>query len=84
MQPGLQLTAVQTLFDTIPDSLNPNSTSWLVYDDTAPLPTPALLDAFNEFDDFKLVPTDGEELLGPVDYSFNLDLTMGNLGDGAN
>lgn len=74
----------QTLFDVIPDALNPNSTGYLVYDDAASLPTPSLLDEFNEFDDFKLVPTDGEELLGPVDYSFNLDLTMGNLGDGAN
>lgn len=74
----------QSLFDTVPASLNPNGTGWLVYDDTAPLPTPALLDTFNEFDDFTLIPTDGEELLGPVDYSFNLDLKMGNLGDGAN
>ena len=75
---------MQTLFDTVPDSLNPNCTGYLVYNDAAPLPTPALLDEFNEFDDFKLVPTDGEELLGPVDYSFNLDLAMDNLGDGAN
>ncbi|KAL9135531.1 MAG: hypothetical protein Q9175_003285 [Cornicularia normoerica] len=74
----------KSLFDTVPASLNPNGTGWLVYDDTAPLPTPALLDTFNEFDDFTLVPTDGEELLGPVDYSFNLDLKMDNLGDGAN
>lgn len=74
----------QSLFDKVPASLNPNGTGWLVYDNTAPLPTPALLDEFNEFDDFTLVPTDGEELLGPVDYSFNLDLKMDNLGDGAN
>lgn len=74
----------QSLFDTVPASLNPNGTGWLVYDDTVPLPTPALLATFNEFDDFTLVPTDGEELLGPVDYSFNLDLKMANLGDGAN
>ena len=67
----------------IPASLNPNATGWLVYDNAAPLPTPALLDAFNEFDDYTLVPTDGEELLGPVDYSFTLDLSMDNLGDGA-
>lgn len=75
---------MQSLFDKVPASLNPNGTGWLVYDDAAPLPTPALLDIFNEFDDFTLVPTDGEELLGPVDYSFNLDLKMDNLGDGAN
>ncbi|CAF9936325.1 MAG: hypothetical protein ALECFALPRED_006767 [Alectoria fallacina] len=74
----------QSLFDTVPASLNPNGTGWLVYDDTAPLPTPAILDTFNDFDDLTLVPTDGEELLGPVDYSFNLDLKMDTLGDGAN
>lgn len=67
----------------VPASLNPNSTGWLVYDETAPLPTPTLLDAFHEFDDFTLVPTDGEELLSPVDYSFTLDLSMNNLGNGA-
>lgn len=67
----------------MPASLNPNCTGWLVYDDTAPLPSPSLLDVFNEFDDFTLIPTDGEELLGPVDYSIKLDLKMDNLGDGA-
>ena len=80
----MRLNAIQTLFDKVPESLNPNSTGWLVYNDKAPLPTPALLDEFDEFDDFTLVPTDGEELFGPVNHSFNLDLTMGNLGDGAN
>lgn len=81
-----RLTALQSLFDTVPASLNPNSTGWLVYDDTAPLPPPAVIedDEFHEFDDFTLVPTDGEELLGPADYSFTLDLKMDNLGDGAN
>ncbi|KAM0798798.1 iron transport multicopper oxidase FET3 precursor [Usnea florida] len=73
----------ESLFDTIPASLNPNATGWLVYDKSAPLPTPVLLDAFNEFDDYTLVPTDGEALLGPVDYSFTLDLSMNNLGNGA-
>ena len=79
-----QLTAIQTLLDTIPPALNPNATGWLVYNDTAEKPTPALLDEFNEFDDFTLVPTDGEELFDKVDYSFNLDVEMINLKDGAN
>ena len=74
---------MQSLFDKIPASLNPNATGWLVYDSAAPLNTPALLDTFNEFDDYTLVPTDGEELLGPADYSFTLNLSMDNLGDGA-
>lgn len=75
---------MQSLFDTVPASLNPNATGWLVYDDTAPLPPPALLDEFDDFDDYTLVPTDGEELLGPVGYSINLDVKMANLGNGAN
>ena len=72
------------LFDAIPDGLNPNVSSWLVYDDTAELPTPATVDEFDPFDDFTLVPTDGEELYENVDFSFNLDVAMNNLGDGAN
>lgn len=72
------------LFDTVPDSLNPNVTGWLVYDEKAELPTPAFVDAFDYFDDFTLVPHDKMPLLDEVDYSFNLDVKMDNLGDGAN
>ena len=75
---------MKDLFDAVPDTLNPNVTSWLVYDDSKELPTPALIDVFDPFDDFTLVPTDGEELYENVDYSFNLDVAMNNLGDGAN
>ncbi|KAL9130217.1 MAG: hypothetical protein Q9217_001562 [Psora testacea] len=74
----------QDLFDKVPDNLNPNVTGWLIYDNTAEKPLPALLDMFEPFDDFTLVPTDGEELMDKVDYSFNLDVKMDNLGDGAN
>ena len=42
------------------------------------------MDEFDPFDDFTLVPTDGQGLLDKVDYSFNLDVAMNNLGDGAN
>jgi iron transport multicopper oxidase len=55
-----------------------------VYDDSAKKPSPTPVDAFSPFDDFTLVPHDGMELLEDVDYSFNLDLAMNNLGDGAN
>ena len=43
-----------------------------------------MLDEFDPFDDFTLVPYDKMPLLDRVDYSFNLDLKMDNLGDGAN
>lgn len=74
----------QDLFDTVPDTLNPNVTGWLVYDKTAELPTPALIDEFNPFDDFDLVPQDGVELYENVNQQVQLDLKMDNLGDGAN
>lgn len=75
---------MKDLFDVIPEGLNQNVSSWLVYDDVAELPTPAIVDEFDPFDDFTLVPVDGEELYENPDYSFNLDVAMNNLGDGAN
>lgn len=74
----------QDLFDTIPETLNPNVTGWLMYDDKAAKPSAAALDAFAPFDDYTLAPQDGLEMYSNVDYSFNLDLKMDNLGDGAN
>ena len=74
---------LQSLFDSIPPTLNPNVTGWLTYDDSAPKPKPTILDNFVPLDDFTLVPQDGLELFENVDYSFNLDLKMDNLGNGA-
>lgn len=64
--------------------MNPNVTGWLIYNANAEKPVPALLDSFEPFDDYTLVPQDGLEIFTDVDYSFNLDLKMDNLGDGAN
>ncbi|MCJ1408319.1 hypothetical protein MMC19_002394 [Ptychographa xylographoides] len=72
------------MFDKMPASLNTNVTSWLVTDKTKALPVPVPVDEFDPFDDFSLVPQDGEELYDDVDYSFTLKFHMGNLGDGAN
>ncbi|KAL8825710.1 MAG: hypothetical protein Q9170_007686 [Blastenia crenularia] len=74
----------EDLFDAVPETLNPNVTGWLIYDKAAPLPTPALIDSFEPFDDFTLVPYDRQALFDKVDYSFTLDVKMDNLGDGAN
>ncbi|MCJ1231986.1 hypothetical protein MMC12_008667 [Toensbergia leucococca] len=73
----------EDLFDRVPPTLNPNVTGWLMYDATKQLPTPALLDKFDPFDDFTLVPTDGEELLDNVDHSITLRVKMENLGPNA-
>ncbi|ROV92341.1 hypothetical protein VSDG_07295 [Cytospora chrysosperma] len=72
------------LFDSIPSKLNWNVTGWLVYDEAAKLPEADIIYDFDYFDDFNLVPTDGETSLGAPDYTIQLDLTMNNLGDGAN
>jgi iron transport multicopper oxidase len=75
---------IQTLFDKVPTGLNSNVTGWLVYDSAKTLPNPTILDTFSPFDDFKLVPKDGQPLMDKVDFSFNLDVTMKNLADGVN
>lgn len=59
-------------------------TGWLVYDKAKELPAPAAVDEYAPFDDFSLVPHDGELLYENVDVSYTLDLKMDNLGDGAN
>ncbi|MCJ1347443.1 hypothetical protein MMC31_005668 [Peltigera leucophlebia] len=66
----------QDLFDTVPPGLNPNVTGWLVYDEAKPLPDPTPIDEFDPFDDFTLVPQDGEKLFENPDYSaFFNDIT---------
>jgi iron transport multicopper oxidase len=73
------------LFDAYSPDLNTNATGWLVYDDSKEFPEPKKLDSWDaQYDDFDLVPYDKMEILDKVDYSFNLDLSMINLGDGAN
>ncbi|KAF2641981.1 iron transport multicopper oxidase FET3 precursor [Massarina eburnea CBS 473.64] len=74
----------QDLFDTVPATLNPNVTGWLVYDDNKDKPAPKTLDSFEPFDDFSLVPQDKEDLYDHVDHTIQLDMKMDNLDDGAN
>lgn len=76
--------ALQDLFDQVPSTLNYNVTGWLVYDDSAEKSPPAAVSSFDPYDDFNLVPFDREHLLGDADYTVSLDLTMDNLGNGAN
>lgn len=59
-------------------------TSFLVYDSSKEMPTPALLDEFAPFDDYNLVPYDKEPLFENVDQTVQLDMYMDNLGDGKN
>lgn len=73
-----------TLFDTLPDDLNYNSTGWLNYDDSKPKPDPKIIYELNAFDDMTLEPYDEMKLLPEPSKSVELDVIMDNLGDGAN
>lgn len=75
---------MQDLFDKIPEGLNNNVTGWLVYNDANELPQPEMLDEYDPFDDFALVPVDKLDLYRAADYSLTLDIAMDNLGDGVN
>lgn len=55
-----------------------------MYDNSAAKPKPTLLDEFNPFDDFTLIPHDGLDRFDNVDQTITLDLKMANLGNGAN
>ena len=74
----------QELFDKVPKSLDPNVTGWLVYDSKRDFPHPTVSKKFEPFDDFGLIPLDRREIYDQVDQSITLDITMNNLGDGAN
>lgn len=83
--PPIFLMNLQDLFDSVPDTLNTNVTGYLIYNNnTSDLPTPALLDDFEPFDDITLVPKDREPLLPDPDNTVPLTVIMDNLGDGAN
>lgn len=72
------------LFDKAPKSLNPNVTSYLIYNPSEPLPIPSYQEPLTPFDDFGLIPVDGQELFEDPDQLVLLNLKMDNLGDGAN
>ena len=72
------------LFDKVPKTLDPNVTSYLIYDPDEPLPIPSYDEPLEPFDDFELVPVDGQKLFDDPDQMVLLNMNMDNLGDGAN
>lgn len=45
-----------------------------MYNKDSPLPEPALIDEFNHYDDFTLIPYDKEPLFADADQTFTLDV----------
>ncbi|ODM19665.1 hypothetical protein SI65_04650 [Aspergillus cristatus] len=75
-----------SLFDTLPDTLNYNVAGWLVYNSTNDNAEAKTVSDFDSvvYNDYELVPADGIKRYGDADITVTLDLTMDNLGDGAN
>lgn len=74
----------QDLFDTVPATLNPNVTSYLVYNKQASIPNATEIAEFAPFDDVTLVPTDKEALWEDPTISYTIDMKMDNIGNGVN
>ncbi|KAJ0415862.1 Cupredoxin [Aspergillus carlsbadensis] len=76
--------SVLDLFDTAPVSLNYNVTGWLEYNQEADTLPAAPVNTFDTADDIDLVPNDGLALYPEPKRVITLDLSMDNLGNGAN
>lgn len=74
----------EDLFDVVPDGLNPNVTSYLVYNREASLPNATFVDEYKPFDDILLEPTDELALFEDPTLSYTIDVKMDNLKDGKN
>ncbi|KAK9369014.1 Cupredoxin [Lipomyces kononenkoae] len=71
------------MLDHVPPGLVWNVTGWLTYNNSADFPQPALIDEYNFYDDFSLVPVENEAPYEP-DYQVSVDVQMMNLGNGVN
>ncbi|TBU58335.1 Fet3 protein [Dichomitus squalens] len=71
------------MFDTVPDTLNPNVTSSITYSSSAPLNNLGTVDAYHDVDDLALVPTDVIPL-NPADRTIELEVSFDTMADGTN
>lgn len=73
-----------TMLDVIPNSLQLNATSYMMYDDSLPKPEQDIVDSLDFLDDFYLEPLDEMEILPEPDHRITLSVAMDNLADGIN
>lgn len=76
-----------SMLDNVPDDLQVNGTSFMVYNPNEEFPLPDKTGSIDDcLDDFYLVPTVlyREEALGAPDYQIVLEVIMDNLRDGVN
>lgn len=75
-----------SMLDVIPDDLELNRTSFMIYNSTIADPEENIVDELDFLDDFNLVPygDEKEELFGEPDQRITLDVSMNNLNNGIN
>lgn len=74
-----------TMLDVVPKDLILNSTNSIQYTDDTDMPDEYIIEDFGDsFDDYYLVPVDGEKLMPDSDQQVVIDVAMDNLGDGVN
>ncbi|KAH8110260.1 Fet3 protein [Phellopilus nigrolimitatus] len=73
-----------TMFDTVPDTLNPNATASISYATGAPLEPPATIDAYSETNDTALVPIPAVAQYAPAARTVPLLVAFNTMTDGTN
>ncbi|KAJ7669291.1 Fet3 protein [Mycena polygramma] len=71
------------MFDTVPDSLNPNSTASITYDASLPVLEPGTIQAYHDVDDLSLAPLVAVPALEPT-RTIELEVSFDTMDDGTN
>jgi len=71
------------MFDTVPDTLNPNSTASITYDASQPVTDSGTIDAYSDVDDIHLVPLVPVPAL-PSTRTIELEVSFDTMDDGTN
>ncbi|KAG6872477.1 hypothetical protein C0995_009411 [Termitomyces sp. Mi166 len=71
------------MFDTVPDTLNPNVTSSVTYSSSAPLTNLGFVDEYHDIDDLSLVPIEIIPQV-PATRTIELEVTFDTMDDGTN
>ncbi|KAF8217774.1 Fet3 protein [Mycena galopus ATCC 62051] len=72
-----------TMFDTVPPTLNPNSTAQITYDASSPLQPVGTIDAYSDVDDIDMVPLEPIPALAPT-RTIELTVSFDTMDDGTN
>ncbi|KAI5116373.1 hypothetical protein M0805_008686 [Coniferiporia weirii] len=73
-----------TMFDTVPDTLNPNATASISYASSAPLTPPTTIDVYVDTNETIFVPIPAVQQYPPSTYTVSLLAAFDTMTDGTN